>query len=124
MNESIDWKSALAFTVKDAHKGVLMRLRCVAMFAALVFANLPAAAFAQSSPCPGLHVKILIIGNSVGNIGCALFESPVGFPIEFLRYATNIIEMKIQNIQARCDFVNIPPRTYALAAIDDENFCS
>jgi uncharacterized protein (DUF2141 family) len=105
----------VAFTVKDPQKGVPMRVRCVALFAVLVFANLPAAVFAQSSSCPGIHVKILNIRNSTGTIGRALFESPVGCPIEFLRYATNIILIKIRDTRTRCDFVDIPPKTYALA---------
>ena len=62
-----------------------MSLRCVALFAMLVFANLPATVFAQSSSYPGIHVKILNIRNSTGTLDCALFESPVGFPIEVLR---------------------------------------
>jgi uncharacterized protein (DUF2141 family) len=87
----------------------------------LMFANLSGVAFAQSSSCPRIHVKILDIRNSAGTIGCALFELPVGFPIEFLRYATNIIVIKILDTQASCDFVDIPPGTYALAVIHDEN---
>ena len=42
----------------------------------VVFANLPATVFAQSSSCPGIHVKILNIRNSTGTLDCALFESP------------------------------------------------
>jgi uncharacterized protein (DUF2141 family) len=121
MNESISRKSVVGFTVKDREMGVLMRLRCVAFFAVVVFASLPAAALAQSSPCPSIHVNVLNIRNSTGTIGCALFESPVGFPIEFLLHATNIIVIKIRDTQARCDFVDIPPGTYALAIIHDEN---
>ena len=75
----------------------------------------------QSSSCPGIHVKILNIRNSSGTVACALFDSPVGFPIEFLRYATNIMVIKIRDAQASCDFLNIPPGTYALAVIHDEN---
>ena len=116
-----DGWSRVAFSVKDPEKGVLMRVRCVALLAVLVCASLPAASFAQSSSCPGIHVKVLNIRNSVGTIGCALFESPDGFPIEFLRYATNIIVIKIRDTQARCDFVDIPPGRYALAVIHDEN---
>ncbi|HET9788389.1 MAG TPA: DUF2141 domain-containing protein [Pyrinomonadaceae bacterium] len=86
----------------------------------LVFANLPAVAVAQS-PCPGIHVKVLNIRNSTGTVACALFESPTGFPIEYLRYATNIMVIKIRETQARCDFLDIPPGTYALAVIHDEN---
>jgi uncharacterized protein (DUF2141 family) len=120
MNESINRKSALASTVKDPWMEIPMGVWCVALFAMLVFANLPAVAFAQS-PCPGIHVKILNIRNSIGTVGCALFESPVGFPIEFLRSATNVMVIKVRNTRARCDFEDIPPRTYALAVVHDEN---
>ena len=120
MNESTILKSAVAPTVKDSETRVLMGVRCVALCAALVFSNLPAIAFAQSS-CPGIHVKILSIRNSTGAVACALFESPAGFPTEFLHSATNIMMIKIKDTQARCDFENIPPGRYALAVIHDEN---
>jgi len=120
MNESINRKSALASTVKDPEMGVPIRVLCVALFAVLVFANLPANAFAQSS-CPGIHVKILNIRNSTGGVACALFESSVGFPTEFLHSATNIMIIKVRDTQARCDFEDIPPGTYSLAVIHDEN---
>jgi len=120
MNESINRKSALASTVKDPEMGVPIRVLCVALFAVLAFANLPAIAFAQSS-CPGIHVKILNIRNSTGGVACALFESPVGFPTEFLHSATNIMIIKVRDTQARCDFEDIPPGTYSLAVIHDEN---
>ena len=121
MNESIVWKSAVTFTVKDPRKGFLMSVRCVAFFVALVLVNLPDVAFAQSSSCLGIHVKILNIRNSTGNIACALFESPAGFPVEFLHYATNIIVMKIRDTKATCDFIGIPRGKYALAVVHDEN---
>jgi uncharacterized protein (DUF2141 family) len=85
-----------------------------------MFASLPALAVAQS-PCPGIHVQIQNIKNSTGTVACALFESPEGFPIEYLRYATNIMVIKIRDTQARCDFLDIPPGTYALAVVHDEN---
>ena len=96
-----------------------MRVRCV-MFAALVFANLPAIVLAQAS-CPGIHVQILNIRNSAGAVACALFESPKGFPTEILHAATNIMMIKVRATKARCDFEDIPPGTYALAVIHDEN---
>jgi len=120
MNESTILKSAVASTAKDPEIRVPMGVRCVAWFAVLVFANPPALAFAQAS-CPGIHVKILNISNSTGTVACALFESPAGFPIEYLRYATNMMVIKIRETQARCDFLDIPPGTYALAVIHDEN---
>ena len=96
---------------------VLTWVRCVA---APVLASLPAVTQAQS-PCPGIHVKILDIRNSTGAVACALFESPAGFPADFLLSATNIMMIKIKRSQARCDFEDIPPGRYALAVIHDEN---
>lgn len=92
----------------------------VGLCAALVSANPTAIVLAQSS-CPGIHVKILSIRNSTGAVACALFESPAGFPTEFLHSATNIMMIKIKDTQARCDFEDIPPGRYALAVIHDEN---
>ena len=120
MNESTIRKSAVASSVKDPEMRVPMGVRCVALCAVLVFANLPAIAFSQSS-CPGIHVKILNIKNSTGTVACALFESPVGFPTEYLHAATNIMVIKVRDKQARCDFAAIAPGTYALAVVHDEN---
>jgi uncharacterized protein (DUF2141 family) len=97
-----------------------MGVQCVAWITVLILANLPAVALAKS-PCPGIHVKILDIRNSTGTVACALFESPDGFPVEFLRSATNVMVIKIRKTQARCDFEDIPPGTYAMAVIHDEN---
>lgn len=66
-------------------------------------------------------MKILNIKNSTGTVACALFESPEGFPYEYLRSATNVMVVKIREAQARCDFEDIPPGTYAMAVVHDEN---
>ncbi|TWX66539.1 DUF2141 domain-containing protein [Colwellia sp. C1TZA3] len=97
-----------------------MRARFVALFTTLVLVVFPAITFAQP-PCPGIHVKILDIKNSTGVIACGLFKRSEGFPTEFLHSATNISMTKVQDTQARCDFINIPTGTYALAVIHDEN---
>lgn len=120
MSKSIYRKSALTSTVRRPVTRVPVGVRCVALCAVLVFTNLPAITFAQSS-CPGIHVQILDIENSIGAVACALFEAPEGFPTEFLRSATNIMVIKIRETQARCDFLDIPPGKYALAVIHDEN---
>lgn len=117
MNESTNCKSR---GLHGQGIGDIMGVRCVTFFAALVLADLSTVAFAQSA-CPGIHVKILAIRNSTGSVACALFESPAGFSIEFLRSATNVMVIKVRKTQARCDFEDIPPGTYALAVIHDEN---
>ncbi|MDD2466411.1 MAG: DUF2141 domain-containing protein [Desulfobulbus sp.] len=66
-------------------------------------------------------MKILNIRNSTGTVACALFESPEGFPKEYLHSATNIMMIKIRDSQARCDFEDIPPGRYAMAVVHDEN---
>jgi len=120
MNESTIRKSAVASTVRGPRMRVAMGVRCVAWFAVLMFANLPALTFAQAA-CPGIHVKILNIRNSTGTVACALYESADGFPNEFLSMATNVMIIKVRKSQARCDFEDIPPGTYAMAVVHDEN---
>lgn len=120
MSEPINRTSALVSTAGHLATPLLMGRRCLALWAVLVFANLPAMVFAQSS-CSGIQVKIPNIKNSTGTVACALFESPEGFPTEFLHSATNITMIKIRDTQARCNFLDIPPGTYALAVIHDEN---
>jgi uncharacterized protein (DUF2141 family) len=120
MSESTIRKSPDAYAAKDRQIRVSIGARCAAWFAVMMSVNLPAVAGAQSS-CPGIHVKVLNIRNSTGTVACALFESPAGFPNEFLRYATNIMVIRIRAAQARCDFLDIPSGTYALAVVHDEN---
>src|SRR6201988_5054596 len=91
------------------------------VFAALIFVCVPGLACAQSLSCPGIHVTIRGIRNSQGTVDCALFDSPDGFPIEFLHLASNVMVIKVRDSQARCDFEDIQAGTYALAVIHDEN---
>lgn len=98
-----------------------MKIGCIVLFVVLVFTNLTTIALAQLSSCPGIHVKVLNIRNSTGTVDCALFDSPEGFPIEVLREAVNVMVIKIRKMEARCDFEDIPPGTYALAVVHDEN---
>lgn len=120
MNKSAIWKSVAPLMVRGPQIWLSIGVRCVVCLATVMFANLPDPAFAQST-CPGIHVNIQDISNSTGTVACALFESPDGFPNEYLRSATNIMVIKIRKEQARCDFEDIPPGTYAIAVIHDEN---
>jgi len=121
MNASINPKSAATFTAKGSQNSVPLGVWCAIMFAVLVFGNLHAVAFAQSSSYPGIYVKVLNIKTGVGTLACALFDSPVDDPIEVLCYATHIMVIEIQDVQTRNDLSDIPPETYELAVIHDEN---
>lgn len=118
MTTSTIQKWAVKFTVKTLEKRVFRAVGYVIGLVVLISVQLPAVA---QPPCPGIHVKILNIKNSTGSVACALFESPTGFPIEFLRSATNVMVIKIRKTQARCDFEDIPPGKYAIAVIHDQN---
>src|SRR5687767_1943168 len=96
----------------------LLKSACVAGL--ILMAVVGTVGSAQPSQ-PGIHVEILSIRNSTGAVACALFESPEGFPTEFLRFATNIMMVKVRATKATCDFEGIAPGTYALAVIHDEN---
>jgi len=120
MNEPAIRQLATASMVRGPQIRAPRVVRCAICFVVLVFASLPVPTFAQP-PCPGIHVKILNIRNSTGTVACALFEAPKGFPHEFLKFATNIMIIKIRKSQARCDFEDIPPGNYAMAVVHDEN---
>lgn len=120
MCESPNQENGLAPAIRRPPARTLGGIRCLVMCAMLVSATVPASLFAQSS-CAGIHVEVLNIRNSSGSVACALFESPAGFPKKFLRSATKIMMIKIQDTQARCDFLDVPPGTYALPVIHDEN---
>jgi uncharacterized protein (DUF2141 family) len=122
MDESTIGQSAVTLTVRgpSAQTSARMGVQCVTWFAVLMLAISPSLAFAQPS-CPGIHVKILNIRNSSGTVACALFDSPDGFPNDYLRMATNVMVIKIRKDQARCDFEDIPPGSYAMVVIHDEN---
>jgi uncharacterized protein (DUF2141 family) len=97
-----------------------MRISGFALLAMLVCAN-PSTVVAGESSCPGIHMEIRNIDHSRGNLACALFDSPESFPYEILQSARNVMAMKIHKTEARCEFLDIPPGTYAIAVIHDEN---
>lgn len=120
MNELTIRKSAGASTVRDSQRWVGKRVLCAVYFAGLMFAISPSPIFAQEE-CSGVHVKIQNIRNSTGNIVCALFQSPNGFPKEFLHFATNIMIIKIRESEASCYFAGIPSGNYSMVVVHDEN---
>ncbi len=71
--------------------------------------------------CPGIHVRVLNIRNSLGTVDCALFNSPSGFPTDTLRSAIRLTAMKVPERTAHCDFEDVPPGRYALVVLHDEN---
>jgi len=106
------------YVQKQSSQIAILQTACVA---GLLLIALVARVGSAQPVQPGIHVEILGIRNSVGAVACALFEAPEGFPTEFLRFATNIMMVKVRATKATCDFADIAPGTYALAVIHDEN---
>ncbi|RDK05708.1 hypothetical protein DN412_35505 [Cupriavidus lacunae] len=90
--------------------------RYATWFAVLLCSAYPYPALSQS-----IHIQILGIRSSTGMVACTLFESPVGFPADYLHSARNIMSVRVKNNQAQCNFEGIPPGTYAIAVAHDEN---
>lgn len=120
MTESTHPTCVLACPARQTVAPLSMGMWCVALSTVLLLAHLPAIAVAQSSS-PRIHVEIPNIKNSTGNIACGIFESAEGFPDKFLSSARAVIIKKIRKTEAQCEFSDIPPGTYAIAVIHDEN---
>jgi uncharacterized protein (DUF2141 family) len=98
---------------------MMLKFSSLAVLSLMVFM---AGAAASAEPVqPGIHVEMLGIRNSTGAVACALFEAPEGFPTEFMKFAASLMMVRVRGAKATCTFGQIPPGTYALAVIHDEN---
>jgi uncharacterized protein (DUF2141 family) len=108
-------------TLMYTHSRTPLSLALLICLAGLILMSLVGTHGSAQPSQPGIHVEILEIRNSIGAVACALFEGPEGFPTGYLRFATNIMMVKVRATKATCDFENIASGTYALAVIHDEN---
>jgi uncharacterized protein (DUF2141 family) len=75
---------------------------------------------ADSAPQNVVHVELLDFRNDNGVAGCLLFSSAEGFPTDASK-AIKSVGGKIANHHAVCDFADVAPGQYAIAAMHDEN---
>lgn len=116
MIESTDLKAVASVAGNIATNRTPKTARYATWFAVLLCSAYPYPAFSQS-----IQIQILGIRSSTGMVACTLFESPVGFPADYLHSARNIMSIRVKNNQAQCNFEGIPPGTYAIAVAHDEN---
>lgn len=66
-----------------------------------------------------IAVNVGTFRNQEGALGCRLFSSGAGFP----ETSKGTVERRvaITGNEARCDFENVPPGTYAVSVMHDEN---
>lgn len=75
---------------------------------------------AQMPRTSTLIVSITGVSSSDGRVGCALYGSAAGFPMDRSR-AQRAQEVPARRSGVTCRFENIPAGTYALAVAHDEN---
>lgn len=73
------------------------------------------------SPARTVHAEIDGIQGDNGRIACAFFRSEEGFPVAPPSSDAVLVTAPIRDGGARCVFHDVPPGTYAIAAIHDEN---
>jgi len=89
--------------------------------AAILLAFSPS--FARAAPEPprasGVTVDVSTFRNSKGMLGCRLYSGGAGFP----ESSKGTVERRvaISGATARCTFADLPPGTYAVAVMHDEN---
>ncbi|HET7543099.1 MAG TPA: DUF2141 domain-containing protein [Polyangiaceae bacterium] len=91
----------------------------------LAIAGLLASGIVQAEPASNsansatISVSVGPLRNNQGSLACRLHSSGVGFP----RGLTGTVSqrVKIAGSSARCVFENVPPGTYAVVVLHDEN---
>jgi hypothetical protein len=87
----------------------------------LVCAMTIIAATASASSGGRIEAAVSGVSNAPGMVGCALFSSAAGFPLESDRPSVKIMRVAPAGGAAMCVFENVPPGVYAMAVVHDTN---
>lgn len=80
------------------------------------------AASTASAAEPGrLEVAVSGVSSAKGLVGCALFASKTGFPLQSKKHAMARVQVAPTNGAATCVFENVPAGDYAVAVMHDTN---
>jgi uncharacterized protein (DUF2141 family) len=108
-------KERLMRTTNASKLGVALTMACAAL------AMAPAAAADEPAPRATGTVSAVVssLRNQKGALGCRLFKSSAGFP----EASPGSVERRlpILGAAARCEFGELPPGTYAVSVMHDEN---
>jgi uncharacterized protein (DUF2141 family) len=80
----------------------------------------PSAVQAAPQVASVLHVRVVNLRNSTGQVICTLWNSPLAFPTDSSK-ALGQIAVPIKDNAAVCNFGGLAPGKYALVAFHDEN---
>lgn len=73
-----------------------------------------------ASAAPALHMRVVNMRNSNGQVICTLYDSTGGFPSDSNK-AIRQVTVPIKDDAAACNFAGIAPGKYALVTFHDEN---
>jgi uncharacterized protein (DUF2141 family) len=80
------------------------------------------AASGVSAAGPGrIDVTVTGVSSASGMVGCALFSSKTGFPLESKKHAASTVRVPAVGGMANCSFENLSPGEYAVAVVHDTN---
>jgi uncharacterized protein (DUF2141 family) len=79
------------------------------------------AATASASSGGRIEAAVSGVSNAPGMVGCALFSSAAGFPLESDKPGVKIMRVAPAGGAAMCVFENVPPGVYAMAVVHDTN---
>jgi uncharacterized protein (DUF2141 family) len=80
-----------------------------------------AAGPARASGDGRIEATVSGVSNAQGLVGCALFGSPTGFPLQSKKHALATLRVAPVNGTARWVFERIAPGDYAIAVVHDTN---
>lgn len=99
----------------------MSRLGLATMLACVIAAEPAPASAEEASPAATGTVSAVVgpLRNAKGSVGCRLFKSSAGFP----EAASGTIDRRVAagSGTVRCVFGDLPPGTYAVSVIHDEN---
>jgi uncharacterized protein (DUF2141 family) len=79
------------------------------------------AATASASSGGRIEAAVSGVSNAQGMVGCALFSSAVGFPLESDKPDVKIMRVAPAGGAALCVFDDVPAGVYAMAVVHDTN---
>jgi uncharacterized protein (DUF2141 family) len=89
--------------------------------AATAAAVLLVASVASAAEPGRIEVSVSGVSAAKGLVGCALFSSKTGFPLETKKHATAQVRVPAAGGTATCVFENVSPGEYAVAVVHDTN---
>ena len=96
---------------------------CLVLATAAAFVRGGPAGAQSALPAPSpnrIEAKAVNLRDSYGSFRCAIFNSPDGFPENSDKEVANA-HARVADRQASCIFEGLPPGSYAVVALHDEN---